>query len=84
MKFKLKNKIKFKIRILQLFVFIITVLLTKVTVYHAFLQRGYKAIGGEYLILFLGFFAVIVIEDSYRKYERRKQKNEKYKNKRKQ
>lgn len=81
MKFKLKNKVKFEVRLLQLFVSGITALLIKIAVHYAFLQRGYKAIGGEYLIVILGFFVVVFIENSYRKYERRKQKHEKYKNK---
>lgn len=50
----------------------LTIILTKVAIHYAYVQRGYEAIGGEYLILILGFIIILIIEDIYQSSEKRK------------
>lgn len=50
----------------------LTIVLTKVAIHYASVQRGYEAIGGEYLILVLGFIIILIIEDVYQSSEKRK------------
>lgn len=71
---------KCKVRIVQLVIIILTLILTKIAINYAFIERGYEAIGGEYLIPILGLLIVVIIEDEYRKYKNRKEeKNESWK-----
>ena len=81
---KPETKIKLKVRVAQAGVIIATGILTKVAIHYAFIERGYKAIGGEYLIPIIGLLVVVIIEDAYKKSEkRRKQKRGKSKSKNK-
>ena len=59
---KIKNKKKFIVRILELITIIATVILTIVSIKYATRTRGYKAFGGEYLILVFGLIIVLVLE----------------------
>lgn len=59
---KITNKKKFIVRILELITIIATVILTIVSIKYATRIRGYKAFGGEYLILVFGLIIVLVLE----------------------
>ena len=75
-----KCKVRIIVRIVQLVIIILTLILTKIAINYAFIERGYEAIGGEYLIPILGLLIVVIIEDEYRKYKNRKEeKNESWK-----
>lgn len=77
---KKKCKVRIIVRIVQLVIIILTLILTKIAINYAFIERGYEAIGGEYLIPILGLLIVVIIEDEYRKYKNRKEeKNESWK-----
>lgn len=77
---KKKCKVRIIVRIVQLVIIILTLILTKIVINYAFIERGYEAIGGEYLIPILGLLIVVIIEDEYRKYKNRKEeKNESWK-----
>lgn len=52
----------------------LTIVLTKVAIHYAFVQRGYEAIGGEYLIPVLGFIIVLIIEDIYQNNKNKKKR----------
>lgn len=81
---KKKCKAKIIVRIIQFIIIIATIIITKIAINYAFLQRGYEAIGGEYLIPVLGFIIVLIIEDIYqssKKRKRRKKGCEKIENK---
>lgn len=47
---KVVNKKKFIVRITELIVFILTIILTILSIKYATAMRGYKAYGGEYLV----------------------------------
>lgn len=75
-----KCKVRIIVRIVQLVIIILTLILTKIAINYAFIERGYEATGGEYLIPILGLLIVVIIEDEYRKYKNRKEeKNESWK-----
>ena len=75
-----KCKVRIIVRIVQLVIIILTLILTKIAINYAFIERGYEAIGGEYLIPILGLLIVVIIEDEYRKYKNRKEEeNESWK-----
>ena len=69
---KKKCKTKIIVRIIQFIIIIATIIITKIAINYAFLQRGYEAIGGEYLIPVLGFIIVLIIEDIYQSSKKRK------------
>ena len=81
---KPETKRKLKIRILQTVVIVASVVLTKVAINYAYLERGYDAVGGEYFIPLLGLIVVWIIEEIYKYSERRrKQKHGKRRRKNK-
>lgn len=69
MKFKIKNKKKFIVRILEILIIVATIILTLLAINYATEVRGYSAIGGEYLIPIGGLFIILVIETIYEERE---------------
>ena len=65
MKFKIKNKKKFIVRILEILIIVATIILTLLAINYATEVRGYSSIGGEYLIPIGGSFIILVIETIY-------------------
>lgn len=74
-KFKI-NKKKLIVRIIELIIIIATIILTPMAIEYATAQRGYDAMGGEYLLPILALVIILVIETIYEESEE-KRKNEK-------
>lgn len=70
------NKKKLIVRILELAIIIATIILTPMAIEYATAQRGYDAMGGEYLLPILALVIILVIETIYEESEE-KRKNEK-------
>lgn len=66
---KIINRRKFITRILDLIVILCTSMLTPAAINYATLERGYQAIGGEYLIPLLGVIIIMLIETIYEEAE---------------
>lgn len=62
---KITNKSKFITRIIELFIFIGTIILTLLSIDYATKIRGHIAYGGEYLIPILGLLLIIIVETIY-------------------
>lgn len=54
---------KIILRIVEILIIIATIVITIKSIQYANATRGYKAYGGEYLIPFLGLFALLGIEE---------------------
>lgn len=74
-KFKI-NKKKLIVRIIELIIIIATIILTPMAIEYATAQRGYDAMGGEYLLPIIAWVIILVIETIYEESEE-KRKNEK-------
>lgn len=59
------NKKKLIVRILELLVIIATIILTPIAIKYATAVRGYKAVGGEYLLPILALVIILIIETIY-------------------
>lgn len=62
---RIVDKKKFKARILELIVIVVTIILTIVAINTANKIRGHQAYGGEYLVPVFGLLIVTIIEDTY-------------------
>lgn len=60
------------VRIIQILIIMITIIVTKWAIDYTTTRRGYEAIGGEYTILIFGLLSVLIIEDVYQEYEKRR------------
>ena len=60
---KITDMKKFKIRIVEILIIIATIILTALSVKLAFIERGYKAIGGEWLVPLTGAVVILILED---------------------
>lgn len=69
---KIVNKKKFLVRILEIVVFISTIILTILAINYANKVRGHIAYGGEYLIPIGGLLIILVIETIYEESESKK------------
>lgn len=69
---KIVNKKKFLVRILEIAVFIGTIILTILAINYANKVRGHIAYGGEYLIPIGGLLIILVIETIYEESESKK------------
>jgi hypothetical protein len=69
---KIVNKKKFLVRILEMVVFIGTIILTILAINYANKVRGHIAYGGEYLIPIGGLLIILVIETIYEESESKK------------
>lgn len=69
---KIVNKKKFLVRILEMFVFIGTIILTILAINYTNKVRGHIAYGGEYLIPIGGLLIILVIETIYEESESKK------------
>lgn len=69
---KIVNKKKFLVRILEMVVFIGTIILTILAINYANRVRGHIAYGGEYLIPIGGLLIILVIETIYEESESKK------------
>ncbi len=69
---KIVNKKKFLVRILEIVVFIGTIILTILAINYANKVRGHIAYGGEYLIPIGGLLIILVIETIYEESESKK------------
>lgn len=77
-------KRKIIIRIMQILIMAITIIVTEWAINYTTTRRGYEAIGGEYTIPIFGLLGVLIIEEVYQEYEkRRKPKHEKKKKRKK-
>lgn len=63
MKLKTRKKKKFIARIIEFLIIIASIILTIKSIKYANAYRGYKAVGGEYLIFPFGLMIVLLIED---------------------
>lgn len=66
------NKKKFIVRIIELIIIIATIILTPMAIEYATAQRGYEAMGGEYLLPILALVIILVIETIYEESEEKK------------
>ena len=62
---KIINKRRFIASILEVITILITAIITPIAINYANNFRGYKGIGGEYLIPILGLLFLIIIETIY-------------------
>lgn len=62
---KITNKSKFITRIIEVFIFIGTIILTPLSIDYATKLRGHIAYGGEYLIPILGLLLISIVETIY-------------------
>lgn len=69
---KIINKKKFIVRILEIIVLLATIILTPLAIKCATIERGYEAMGGEYLIPILGLVIILIIETIYEESEEKK------------
>lgn len=69
---KIVNKKKFLVRILEIVVFIGTIILTILAINYANKVKGHIAYGGEYLIPIGGLLIILVIETIYEESESKK------------
>lgn len=73
---KVVNKKKFVVRIIQMLVILATIILTPIAIKYANAIRGYKAVGGEFLLPILTLVIILIIETIYEESEN-KMNNEK-------
>lgn len=66
------NKKKLIVRILELLVIIATIILTPIAIKYATVVRGYKAVGGEYLLPIFALVIILIIETIYEETEENK------------
>lgn len=78
---RIVNKKKFVTRILEILVIIGTIILTPLAIKYATIERGYEAVGGEYLIPLVGLVVILIIEIILEEREKIKMENEKIENK---
>lgn len=69
---KIVNKKKFLVRILEIVVFIGTIILTILAINYTNKVRGHIAYGGEYLIPIGGLLIILVLETIYEESESKK------------
>lgn len=69
---KIVNKKKFFVRFIELLVIVLTIIITVISIKYANKIRGYRAIGGEYLIPIIGLIILLAIEELYQKSENKK------------
>ena len=69
---KIVNKKEFLVRFIELIVIVLTIIITVVSIKYANKIRGYRAIGGEYLIPIIGLIILLAIEELYQKSENKK------------
>ena len=62
---KVVNKKKFIVRIIQVLVILAAIILTPIAIKYANVIRGYKAVGGEYLLPMLALIVILIIETIY-------------------
>lgn len=71
------NKKKTITRILELIIILGIVILTPISIKYATAVRGYKGIGGEYLIPILGLLLIMIIETAYEESQNKKKNRRK-------
>ena len=72
------NKRKLLVRIIELIIIIATIIITLLAIKYATAVRGYRGIGGEYLISIISLLAIIVIEDICQESENKKKRKDKH------
>jgi len=68
---KVVNKKKFIVRIIQVLVILAAIILTPIAIKYANVIRGYKAVGGEFLLPILALVIILIIETIYEESENR-------------
>lgn len=71
------NKKKLIVRILELLVIIATIILTPIAIKYATVVRGYKAVGGEYLLPIFALVIILIIETIYEETEENRKNKKK-------
>ena len=66
---KVVNKKKFIVRIIQVLVILVAIILTPISIKYANAIRGYKAVGGEFLLPILALVIILIIETIYEESE---------------
>ncbi len=66
---KVVNKKKFIVRIIQVLVILAAIILTPIAIKYANAIRGYKAVGGEFLLPILALVIILIIETIYEESE---------------
>ena len=62
---KISDKKKFIVRVIEILVIIATIILTPIAIKYAIAVRGYKAVGGEYLLPIFALVIILIIETIY-------------------
>ena len=74
---KVVNKKKLIVRISQVLVILVAIILTPISIKYATILRGYKAVGGEYLLPILASAIILIIETIYEICEDKKKNTKK-------
>lgn len=62
---KVVNKKKFIVRIIEVLVILAAIILTPIAIKYANAIRGYKTVGGEFLLPILALAIILIIETIY-------------------
>lgn len=68
------NKTKLVIRIIELLIILATIILTPIAIKYTTILRGYKAVGGEYLLPILCLVIILILESILEEIKNRKEK----------
>lgn len=66
---KVVNKKKFIIRIIEVLIILAAIILTPIAIKYSTAIRGYKAIGGEYLLPIFALLILLIVETIYEESE---------------
>lgn len=65
------NKKKFIARVIEIIIFILSIILTPIAIIYANKIRGHTAYGGEWLIPIFGLILILIIETIYEESEKK-------------
>lgn len=65
------NKKKFIARVIEIIIFILSIILTLIAIIYANKIRGHTAYGGEWLIPIFGLILILIIETIYEESEKK-------------
>ena len=72
---QISNKKKFIARVIEIIIFILSIILTPIAIIYANKIRGHTAYGGEWLIPIFGLILILIIETIYEESEEKKGKS---------
>ena len=74
---KISDKKKFIVRVIEILVIIVTIIVTPIAIKYATAVRGYKAVGGEYLLPIFALVIILIIETIYEETEENRKNKKK-------